>query len=633
MERNLSKNGLLNWVVLALAAVAMQFLARLAGSTTAELSVAFLVVGTLVALVSWFQMRLEAREEAERLEFEDLSTQRSGSALFAASSEDTLHAKRSRKMFEKWMVPAFTLLLFAFEAAAIGWNYQGMTTKVVVEAFSSYSMAAFAGIGLVLFLLGTYSARLARYENHRLLRPGASALLLGSVLCAIAAVAEAADSDFFKYGKLDRYLSWLLLAVLVIVALETLFALVFEVYRPRVQGGETRLVYESRLIGLLGSTGGLFSTAAQTLDYQFGFRVSETWFYKYLEQELGRLALLAIGLLWFGSMFVFVEPQEQALLERFGSPVANRGILEPGFHFKWPWPMDAVHRYPVRSLQSFTIGIEQDESKSSGRTVVWTVQHSQAEYNMLVASRDTTSGTDTDVTKAVPVNLLTVSIPVQYFVKDLKSWMYTHSNPGDLLQRIATREVVRYLVSVDMIDFMSAGRLKAVGEVRTRIQKAADEHRLGVEITFVGLQDVHPPIGNKEIQVAAAFEQEIGAEAQKEAKIHEAYGYRAEVLPRADAEAVKIVNDAKVAAALKIAEAQGAAAQFRGQLVAFSAAPSIYGERLVLDAITRAIAPARKYVVLSDASKQMLQLNLEGGIREDLANQIYIENPNKKSEK
>lgn len=119
-------------------------------------------------------------------------------------------------------------------------------------------------------------------------------------------------------------------------------------------------MYESRLIGLLGSTGGLFSTAAQTLDYQFGFRVSETWFYKYLEQELGRLALLAIGLLWFGSMFVFVEPQEQALLERFGSPVANRGILEPGFHFKWPWPMDAVHRYPVRSLQSFTIGIEQD---------------------------------------------------------------------------------------------------------------------------------------------------------------------------------------------------------------------------------------------------------------------------------
>ena len=151
-------------------------------------------------------------------------------------------------------------------------------------------------------------------------------------------------------------------------------------------------------------------------------------------------------------MFVFVDPQEQALLERFGSPVANRGVLEPGFHFKWPWPVDAVYRYPVRSLQTFTIGVEQDESKYSGRTVVWTVQHNQAEYNMLVASRDTTSGTDTDVAKAVPVNLLTVSIPVQYYFKDLKAWMYNHANAGDLLQRIATREVVRYLVSVDLID-------------------------------------------------------------------------------------------------------------------------------------------------------------------------------------
>ena len=36
------------------------------------------------------------------------------------------------------------------------------------------------------------------------------------------------------------------------------------------------------------------------------------------------------------------------------------------------------------------------------------------------------------------------------------------------------------------------------------IQAQANAAKLGVDIVFVGLQDIHPPIGNKTVPVAAS---------------------------------------------------------------------------------------------------------------------------------
>ena len=79
------------------------------------------------------------------------------------------------------------------------------------------------------------------------------------------------------------------------MAVETLVQLVLEIYRPRVKGKVERPLYESRLVGLLGQPEGLITTAAQALDYQFGFKVSETWFYRFFERALGWLLLLQVG--------------------------------------------------------------------------------------------------------------------------------------------------------------------------------------------------------------------------------------------------------------------------------------------------------------------------------------------------
>src|SRR4029077_3674166 len=125
----------------------------------------------------------------------------------------------------------------------------------------------------------------------------------------------------------DFYVAHAICILLAIVSLETLVALVLEIYRPRLRGKVERPLYESRLVGLLGQPEGLITTAAQAIDYQFGFKVSETWFYRFFEQAILWLVPLQLFLLLLSTSVVIIEPGEQALLEHFGKPVEGRTVL------------------------------------------------------------------------------------------------------------------------------------------------------------------------------------------------------------------------------------------------------------------------------------------------------------------
>ena len=628
MERHSLKTGTLNWIALLGLAIGLEVVSMMADSATAELGAAFTLVGLVTSLVAWFQMRLEASEETERLEMEELARSRSKAALFDSTADEAFPARKARMLFEKWFVPGLTLVLFLMQAGGVAYFYRDLKATVASSsAPSTLGMAMFAGLSLVAFLLGKYACRLAQLEGIRLLRPGGSALMLGSLLAFLATASEALQ--WFGFPQYDRQIAWVLTALLAVVAIETLLALVFEAYRPRVQGKEVRLIYESRLVGLLGQPTGLFATAAQALDYQFGFRVSESWFYRFLEEKFTRFALIWIGILAASDCVVFIDAGEQGLRERFGRPVGS--VLNPGIAFKFPRPIDRIYRHPVSEVQSFNVGFVPDEKLENERTVLWTRAHYKEEFNLLVASREQNVATNaTEGEQIVPVNLLTVSIPVQYLIRDLRAWAYQHGEPRLLLERLANREVVRYMASVDIETIMSDGRQRAARDLRSAIQAAADKAGLGAEIMYVGLQDIHPPIGTKELKVAEAYEKVIGAEQEKEARILEADAYALETVPTAKAAAEKTLNDSRSVSAQKVAEASGRATQFASQLQAFRTAPGVFTARNHLETFARASAGSRKIVILPTNTQDVLLFNLEDKIRQDLLD-VTIE-PVKKDE-
>ncbi|MBU6401013.1 MAG: protease modulator HflK, partial [Verrucomicrobia bacterium] len=578
-----------------------------------QAGVCFLSLGFLIAAISYFQMRLEARERLEKLEYDELKKAAGSAALFTEQAE-TFPARRAREQFERYFVPGFTVLLFLAQVGAVYWlwrTFGQLTPPPAGRASAGFIPAIFA---LILFLLGKYSAGVARYEHRPLLRPGAAYLLLAALICLLNAVSEAAV--WLGYPQVDLYVGRLLAVVLGLVAVETLVNLILEIYRPRVQGQAERMLYESRLIGLLSQPGGLITTAAQALDYQFGFKVSETWFYRFLEQALAWLILLQLGVLLLSTTIVIIEPQEQALLECFGSPVANRPVLGPGLHFKWPWPIEKVYRYRTREIQQFTVGSIEDPEREQERAVLWTRPHSKEEFNMLVASRENAgvvSPSSLSGEQAVPVNLLAVSIPVQYRINNLTHWAYGHANPAPLLQDLATREVVDYLVSVDIDDLMANGRLQAGRDLQARIQQRADESKLGVKIVLVGLEDIHPPV-----KVASAYEQVSAAAQERETKILDAQADWAQKIPQAYADATSRVDQAESDRLQKAMTAEARAGRFPKQLRAYEAAPSVFMERSYLETLARAVAPARKYVLATTNAVQVFQIDLQDKLRPDL---------------
>src|ERR1041385_6338702 len=95
MEQNAQKNAIINLLVLLVAAIAVYAVGAYSHSFAAQTGSIFLGLGTLVALVSLFQMRLEDRERLEKLEFEELAKSASSAALFKGQESEAFPAQRS----------------------------------------------------------------------------------------------------------------------------------------------------------------------------------------------------------------------------------------------------------------------------------------------------------------------------------------------------------------------------------------------------------------------------------------------------------------------------------------------------------------------------------------------------------
>ena len=192
MDRNIQKNGLVNLALALLVFLGAFGVTVFAHTLAGQVTVAFLGLGVLVAVVSWFQMRLEENERLEKLEMDELARSR-GASLFESKDAGSFPARNAREQFEKYFVPGFAILLFLLEGggAWLLWRWSGLTGNGIVADRALPVLSLFALFALVLFLIGRFSVTIARLENHRLLRPGANFLLAGAYLCAFTALAVA----------------------------------------------------------------------------------------------------------------------------------------------------------------------------------------------------------------------------------------------------------------------------------------------------------------------------------------------------------------------------------------------------------------------------------------------------------
>jgi regulator of protease activity HflC (stomatin/prohibitin superfamily) len=137
---------------------------------------------------------------------------------------------------------------------------------------------------------------------------------------------------------------------------------------------------------------------------------------------------------------------------------------------------------------------------------------------------------------------------------------------------------------------------------------------MGVKITFVGLESVHPPI-----QVAEAFEKVVGALQEKQAKVLEAQGQAQEILAKAGGESEVLQFNAQGYAFERSEVARADAERFAHQIEAHQKGGQVYLWREYLSVMDQMLPAMRKYVINSDnVNSWIYELDLKEKLQPDL---------------
>ena len=255
-----------------------------------------------------------------------------------------------------------------------------------------------------------------------------------------------------------------------------------------------------------------------------------------------KLAAALLLFAWCVSGITLIPADEQAVVARFGKPHQDLG---PGWHWRWPQPLETVSREKIFQLRVLPIGFRHPPSTQQDpglyvAPVEWNSRHDQE-------SSASGNGDDTDSTLLEEAQLLTgdelmieLTAMVEYRIGNTRNLrLYTFGNASsEALLRAATESAIREVAaSASLADLMTDRRKDLQSRCLDATRQAVTSYALGLEIVDVKLIDVHPPR-----QVVGAYRQVADALEERERLINEAEGYYARrLLAAAGARAIEFL--------------------------------------------------------------------------------------------
>lgn len=601
-----------------------------------------------------------SRAEQEKLDMAQLAATHKGETIFSSAGdrEAILNVAQNRlKGLEKWFMPGYGIFLALYQLAL------GILIVVKIpgnqydpDSFTKLLPGALFLIMLsfVSFLISRYATGMSTQKSWSALRAGGAYTLVSAILLAVLSVSLVLVQ--YNYNAVLMVMRYVTPILLIILGAEICLNTVLDIYRPRVKGQQVRFAFDSRLLGAINEPGGILHTFTSAIDYQFGFKVSQTWFMQLFLQACLPLVLLFGLSLYLLSCMVVVGPGQQAVIERLGRFDEN-SVVGSGLLFKLPAPFAKAHVYDVDRIKLLNIGFEEDEEMSNSvKPLLWGEKHYKKEYNLLVA---TSTENVESAQGGAPVSIVNAAVPIKYKISDLYRYVTGHIDPDKRLEAICNAELARYAASSrlesetqsGMTDsLIGAGRRKAAERLKAAIQQKADDAGLGLKVVFVGMQGVHPPT-----EVAKSYQGVIGAVQQRQKEIlyaeadsnymltelcgsvekaNELYAVVQRLRAAEDAEDQRQIESISTELRDAMEKAQGTVfkllaeaesyryeratlakavgERFVGQVRAYRANPTIYKKTQRLDMLREALKDVRKYVIVADKrDSEVFIVNLE----------------------
>ena len=509
----------------------------------------------------------------------------------------------------------------------------------------------YALIAAVMMLVAVFSGAFfigqSRTPNFRWLRPVGAWLVVGFAVLAAAAVSALCYKN--NLLLVDYTVAKVIFWIFAVLGAEFISNFVIEFYRPRTII-ENRPVFESRILALFTEPGGVMRNIASALDYQFGFKISSTGLYSFIEKAFVPVVLLWAAVFWISTMICEVGPSELGVRENFGK-VVDKELLKPGIYLTLPRPFGKLRTVSCTEVHRVVIGEFSDDGKKkeeetpaddghghnkpkvdkhagkAKQVLTWTDEHGTDEDNFIVAVPTEKGKNASPEEEAASISFLRLAIPIQYRVRPdgVMNYLYGNADPVAMLVRIGERVATRYLASSSMMEIIATGRSKAEEDMRKEVQRLADEAALGIDITAVNILGAHPPVG----EVATAFQNVISAMEEKETAVLAAKSYRTTTLPESEVLATKLIADASSYKYRTSIVARAENKRFGNQLQAYKAMPEMFVLRSYLDFLKDDCRHIRKYILSPSYTSEVFQINLEQKERLDLTDADIASVPGK----
>lgn len=601
-------------IIFALLLTGLGIVSFISGSSlTSMVASIFSIFAGVTGLFSLFYFLLEKRGQKAEAADEVLKASYEGrSELFDQNSGREVLAFNN---FCSKGVPVITFVLATALVLVSLFVFQNVKSAELSLSSNPLRSAAITLVPMFLaFFGGSYFSGLSRENGMRWFRSqgcwllaSAFGFLASSILFLLEYFSEN-TTDF------DAVVAKVFLFFLGAIGVELVLGVILDIYRPDFDAKE-KPAYESKLLTIIFQPGGVAKNIAEVINYQFGFTVSDTWFFKFIEKMLLPFVLVTLLIAYLMGSVVYIDSDSQGIKETFGK-VTSRRALTPGVYFKLPYPFGEIRQFPVKNIQEFNLGYSLADDHKASSVIVWNRSHVSTEENFLLP--DSQSGAkDSD---SVAVSFVTVRIPVRFVVKDLYKYLYNFRDAKAVLKKLAQAEVVEYLASSDFFTFLNTGRLEASEDMTKLIQKAADKADLGVEIVYVNLLATHPPV-----VVGDAFQSVTSAMEKKEALILDAMAYANRTVPEAKGKAAIVLKDAEAYRFRALSLAKAEVELFKSQSKAHKSFEKYYEVSKELE-VMESTKDRRKYVVPENYPKEIYDINLEDKSQPDLMDLEVVPN-------
>lgn len=276
--------------------------------------------------------------------------------------------------------------------------------------------------------------------------------------------------------------------------------------------------------------------------------------------------------------FYSVKEQEQAILTMFGKVVR---VDTAGLYFKLPY-IQQVH---LVDMTTHGIGIGYVLKDGQNITV-----------------------DDEGVMITSDFNFVDIDFYLEYKVSDPVAAYYNSEDPEMIMKNMALASIRNTVVNYPVDDVITTAKGQIQAEVKERLTTELAEKNIGMSVVNISVQDAEPPTD----EIVQAFKSVETAKQGKETAVNNAKKYQSEELPKAEAAADKILQDAEAAKQARIAEAEGQVARFNEMYEQYKLQPYITKKRLFYETMEE-LLPDLKVIITDGNTQQMLPLDSFNG--------------------